>query len=103
MIDISKEPLITLNEAARSLPGGRPGRPLNLSTVFRWVTEGTRGVKLEAVRLGGRWYTTEEALQRFAERLTAAALPGLAAVTLPAGEREHRAEVASRLLQDRGC
>jgi hypothetical protein len=27
-------------------------------------------VRLEAVRLGGRWVTSREALQRFAERLT---------------------------------
>jgi hypothetical protein len=27
-------------------------------------------VRLEAVRLGGRWLTSREALQRFADRLT---------------------------------
>jgi hypothetical protein len=32
--------------------------------VDRW------GLSLEATRLGGRWVTSKEALQRFAERLT---------------------------------
>jgi hypothetical protein len=27
-------------------------------------------VRLEAIRLGGRWLTSEEALERFAEQLT---------------------------------
>jgi hypothetical protein len=43
--------------------------------VFRWVTIGVPGpdgrrVKLEAVRVGGRWLTSVEAMKRFAARLT---------------------------------
>lgn len=30
-----------------------------------------RGVRLEAVRIGGAWHTTREAFGRFCERLTA--------------------------------
>lgn len=48
------------------------GRRVHLSTALRWVTRGVRGVRLEAVRLGGRWVTSLEALDRFAARLTAA-------------------------------
>jgi len=69
------ETLIGLLEAARRLPPGRGGRPVSFSCVFRWITEGIRGpdghrVKLEGVRVGGRWLTSEEALARWAERLT---------------------------------
>ncbi len=71
MIDISTEHLLSLNEAAKLRPLGRGNRPCNISTVFRWVKNGVKGVKLEALRLGGALYTSREAIQRFAERLTA--------------------------------
>ena len=74
MIDISTEQLLTLPQAARVRPHGRLGRPTHPSTVYRWISRGVRGVagvvKLEGVRLGGSWYTSREALQRFAEALT---------------------------------
>jgi hypothetical protein len=57
------------------LPPGRRGRPVSLSCILRWVHTGVPGpsgerVRLEALRVGGRWTTSREALQRFAERLT---------------------------------
>lgn len=75
MLDISSESTISLSEAARLLPPGRRGRPVSLSCVLRWVFSGAPGpsgerVRLEALRLGGRWITSREAMQRFAERLT---------------------------------
>jgi hypothetical protein len=75
MIDLQSEKLISLADAAKLVPPGRRGKRTHLSTVLRWVLRGARGpsserVKLEAVRLGGRWLTSAEALQRFAERLT---------------------------------
>jgi hypothetical protein len=38
----------------------------------RWILKGTRGIHLEATRLGGKWITSAEALQRFADKLAAA-------------------------------
>jgi hypothetical protein len=73
MIDLNQEPLISIAEAARLRPPGRSGRPTHPSTVYRWIGVGVRGVKLEAVRLGGSLYTSREAIQRFGERLTAGA------------------------------
>ncbi|MCH8968605.1 MAG: helix-turn-helix domain-containing protein [Planctomycetes bacterium] len=58
MIDLQSEQLLTLAEAARHLPT----RP-HVSTVWRWAATGG----LETVRLGGRVYTSAEALDRFAE------------------------------------
>src|SRR5262245_38254765 len=55
MIDISKENLITLDEAASLLPVGRQRRPVNGATILRWITDGSRGIRLEAVRIGGPW------------------------------------------------
>jgi hypothetical protein len=76
MLDVASESIISLTQAARLLPPpGRRGRPVSLSCVLRWVLTGATGpsgarVRLEAVRLGGRWVTSRQALQRFAERLT---------------------------------
>lgn len=57
------------------LPPGRRGRHVSLSCALRWTLNGVRLpsgeiVRLEAIRLGGRWLTSIEALQRFAERQT---------------------------------
>jgi hypothetical protein len=53
------------------IPRRRGGRKLHRSTVMRWVNPGLRGVRLEAIRVGGTLCTTIEALQRFFERLAA--------------------------------
>src|SRR5262249_18814337 len=74
MIDLSGESLISFAQVPRTLPPGRGGRPVTPSCPLRWVLSGVQTpagrVYLEAVRLGGRWLTSREALQRFAERLT---------------------------------
>jgi hypothetical protein len=75
MIDLSTESPISLNEAARSVPPSRSAKRTHLSTILRWILKGAKApsgeiVKLEALRLGGKWITTREALQRFAEALT---------------------------------
>jgi hypothetical protein len=69
-IDLATETLVSLAEAAKSIPPSRNGRRTHLSTILRWILHGVDGVRLEGVRLGGRWLTSREALQRFAERLT---------------------------------
>jgi len=59
---------LTLCQAAREFPG-RPGK----DTVLRWIIRGVlvgRGpkayrVRLGALKSGGRWYLTHEAIARF--------------------------------------
>jgi hypothetical protein len=68
---------LSLSAAGRLFPGHRGGASVDPSTVFRWVTKGTktaRGqvVKLEAVRVGTRWLTSRGAVARFVAALTAA-------------------------------
>jgi hypothetical protein len=75
MIDLTSESPLSLNQAARWLPPGRCNRPVSFNCVLRWILNGANGpdgqiVRLEAVRLGGRWLTSREAIQRFAEALT---------------------------------
>jgi hypothetical protein len=69
-IDIRNETTISLNQVARMLPPGRRGRPVHLSCVLRWIIDGVRTpkgpVRLEALRIGSRWITSIEAVQRFA-------------------------------------
>ena len=75
MIDLTSESPLSLIQAARLLPHGRGDRPVTLSCVLRWILRGARSpsgewVRLGALRIGGRWITSREALQRFAEELT---------------------------------
>jgi hypothetical protein len=62
------ERLISLSEAAALLPG-HPA----LSSLWRWHARGIRGTQLETVVIGGRRYTSREALERFMAATTAAA------------------------------
>lgn len=75
MPSILSETLLTLHDAARLLPSNRAGKRVNFATVWRWVLKGVNTlegnrVRLEAVRVGGRWLTSREALDRFAASLT---------------------------------
>jgi uncharacterized protein DUF1580 len=77
MIDVRNENLLPCSEVARETPG----EPPHASTVRYWRVHGIRGVKLETVMIGGRRYTSKEALQRFFAATTAAAngeMPGSA-------------------------
>jgi hypothetical protein len=67
-IDVASETLLTFTEAARSLP-----KRVHPSTIFRWKLRGVRGVRLESCVIGGRRFTSAEAIERFAAATTAAA------------------------------
>lgn len=78
MLNIHQETLISLTEAARSLPAGRGCKPVDPSCILRWIQRGLKvkagptvhTVRLEGIRAGGRWLTSREALQRFFENIT---------------------------------
>ena len=70
MIDPNSETLISLAEAARSLPRRRGGKRPHVSCLYRWTTSGCRGVVLESIQVGGTRCTSREALARFFQRLT---------------------------------
>jgi excisionase family DNA binding protein len=63
MIDVATETLMTLDQAAEKLL-------VSKFTVNRCITHGSDGIKLEAIKFGGHWRTSMEAIQRFGERLT---------------------------------
>ena len=60
MIDIQTEKIVPVNK----IPSHVPERP-HLATCWRWIKRGCRGVKLETVLIGGKRYSSLEALQRF--------------------------------------
>ncbi len=105
MIDLNKETTVTLDETRKGIKPGHSGKQTHISTIIRWIKIGARGpngqrVRLEAVRLGGRWLTSREALQRFAERLT----PDLDRLETPEprtpSRRERAAASAARDLEN---
>jgi len=63
---MENEKLLDLATAARLLP-----RRPHVSTLWRWARKGLKGIRLEYRRVGGRVYTTAEALDRFGATLAA--------------------------------
>jgi hypothetical protein len=75
VIDFTAEEPLSLAAAAKLVPPARRGKRCHLSTILRWIIKGSKApdgtvVRLEACRLGGRWLTSREALQRFSDQLT---------------------------------
>jgi hypothetical protein len=70
MSDLLNESTLSFAAAAAELPHCRSDRPVNPSTLGRWHLTGVRGpdgprVYLEALKAGGTWITSREALTRF--------------------------------------
>jgi hypothetical protein len=94
MIDTTTETLIRFQEAGRHIPGN----PC-LSALHRWRMSGCRGVWLETILVGGKRFTSLEAIQRFIARQNPDQSP---APALTAKQRRRQAETASKLLQEAG-
>lgn len=90
-IDFRHEHLILLTAAWKYLPPPDRERR-NPAKFHRWAGKGLSGIRLETIRIGGRRYTSIEALERFCDRLTYrdATTPPVAAGTAarpaPAGQ-----------------
>ena len=101
MIDPNAETLLSLTEAAKSLPARRAGKRPHVRCLYRWSTAGCRGVILETIQVGGTRCTSKEALARFFRRLTtgdAADVPATRSVA----QRQRAAEKAMRDLERAG-
>jgi hypothetical protein len=64
-IDPVSDVLLTLPQAAALFPSRRAGSKVSTSTLWRWYTRGSRGVRLEVARVGGSVYTTADAIRDF--------------------------------------
>jgi hypothetical protein len=107
MIDLTTETPLSLAQAARLLPPGRRNRPVTFACILRWILSGCRAhdgqlVRLEAIRLGGRWVTSREAIQRFAEALTPQIPSVLSTPARTSSQRQRAAEQAGRELEQLG-
>ena len=90
MIDIKEETLVPCSKVSDWCEK-HIGTKVNRSTVHRWRVRGARGVKLETLLVGGRRYTSEEALERFFHGSTSAADSGESTVsTARINEAAHR-------------
>jgi hypothetical protein len=76
-IDPLSDELLNLPQAAALFPRRRAGSKVSTSTLWRWYTRGSRGVRLEVARVGGQVYTSRDAIRDF---IAARSLTGGAAV-----------------------
>jgi len=102
MIDVHTEHVISLAEAARSLPRRRAGKRPHVSTLFRWTTTGCRGIVLEHLQVGATRCTSREALQRFCDALTQTAQGKTPPLPPPSKSRRRAIRAAERRLARSG-
>jgi hypothetical protein len=103
---ILDETKLGLAAAARRFPPLRAERPRHPATLTRWIQRGILGpggqrVRLEAVRAGGSWITSIEAIERFMATLSARSADDetvLPMVRTPA-QRQSAAERAGKELE----
>lgn len=67
MINLKTDELRPLNEVIRA----RIGKRISPATLWRWRLKGVNGVRLECVRVGGNWFTTNAAFAEFLAAQTA--------------------------------
>ena len=96
-VDIHNQTLIPVSE----IPAHVPGRP-HLATCWRWIQRGCRGVKLESVLIGGKRFSSLEALQTFVEATTAAADGTSTVIASTPSARKKAQDRANRELDDEG-
>ena len=98
---------LSLSQAAHRFPPFRENKPVAPSTVFRWIASGVRlpdgsRVRLEAVRLGGRWLTSGPAIERFIARQTPNLNDDPSPTPRTARQRQRAAEAAGKELERMG-
>lgn len=79
----SSEQAMSLREAAQWIANHMGVPAPNPSTVNRWVVHGVRGVRLEAQRVGAKFWTSPNNVARFLDELNAVRIdPSLPAAPL---------------------
>lgn len=98
MTKLTDEKLYQLVEAVEKATGQRP----HLSTCIRWCTRGCHGVKLESRVLGGtKRLTSEQAVLRFMDAVTAAKDGSVASDTPTPRQQATAANRAAKRLAER--
>ena len=91
-----------LREAARLFPPRRQQRPVTIGCLVRWIRQGVRvpggtWVRLEAVRLAGKWITSQPAIERFLAAQTPALADRPAAPQSSSGSRQAAVRAGQKL------
>ena len=66
---------VPVQDVPRILPRQPNGKKVHLSTLYRWLTRGRRGMRLPSFLVGGRRYVHLEDLYDWIDRLTQDATP----------------------------
>jgi hypothetical protein len=92
MIEALAATFVLLSKAGRLLSTNP-----SAATMWRWALRGVDGVKLESFKIGGRRYTTAEALDRFVARLNG---PRAANTLQVASRPEQQKDLAARRAEE---
>ena len=92
MIDPAVETLVAWQRVSELIPG----QP-HLSTLHRWRLRGVRGKKLETLLVGGKRFSSREAITRFIVALNADDAPS-AQPTFTASQRQRMSDAARQEL-----
>jgi hypothetical protein len=69
-INILSENLVSFHDLVSRVLPASGGKRVHIATPHRWRSHGLRGVRLEAIRVGGRWHTSLQSVQRFFDALS---------------------------------
>ena len=92
MIDLSTEALVPWQQVAKHVPG----QP-HISTLHRWRLKGIKGRRLETLSIGGRRFSSLQAISRFITALNAADAPS-ATPSFTATQRQKMSDAARATL-----
>lgn len=101
MLNLPSEDSLPIREVPAEIQKTTGQRP-HLATIWRWVQRGCRGVKLETVLVGGRRFTSRQAIQNFVLETTAAADGNQSAETVPSAVRIRAIKEADRDFDEAG-
>jgi len=88
---IGDDDLVSLNLARAWLPKSN-GRKVSLDTLYRWCHKGLKnGVRLQAIKVGSRWFTSRRWVQDFVRAGNPHLNPATAATNLRTSPQRHRA------------
>lgn len=95
---------ISLNAAAKLIPGRTPGKRISKETIWRWCLRGLRnGVRLKSVLIGGQRYTTRSWVENFIFEINGPGERGANELPQPRspGKRQRASESAAEELEAR--
>jgi hypothetical protein len=93
---------LPLTKAAGFFPENN-GKKVSVSAMRRWILTGDHGVRLQAVYVAHRWYTTEEWVHQFIESTTSAVVAKAVPVAVPnSAERDEEKRRSAEQLKKWG-